>query len=162
MGCLIVKMARARFLNKKQIKEIISILDKQWGLEEKEFDYAFLMNDKNKIYVISKDITTVDFDALRIDSMGIYFAEYKNNEIRLSIEGSQIIGKVATKNIIEISDGLTKLWVRGYDIEVKDYDDKESAFVIVMNNGDFYGCGRLKDGKILNHVPKSRRIKSED
>ena len=155
-------MAKAKFLNKKQIKEVINTLDKQWGLKEKEFDYAFLMNDKKKIYIISKDITTVDFDALRIDSMGIYFAEYTNNEIRLSIEGSQIIGQIATKNIIEINDGLTKLWIRGYDIEVKDYKDQENAFVIVKNNGDFYGCGRLKEGKILNHVPKSRRIKSED
>ncbi|MBT4824831.1 hypothetical protein HN695_05010 [Candidatus Woesearchaeota archaeon] len=155
-------MARAKFLNKKQIKEIISTLDKQWGLKEKDFDYVFLINDKNKIFVISQDITEVNFDALRIDSMGSYFAEQKNNELRLSIEGSQIIGKIATKNVIEISDGLTKLWVRGYDIEVNEYKDKENAFVIVKNKEDFYGCGRLKEGKILNHVPKSRRIKSED
>ena len=179
-----------QFLNKKKVKEIFSILDNQWDLKkgfEKKLDFVFLLNSKNKIYVINNEIVNVDFDALRIDSMGMYFGELKegdtkskepksrgakNKEIRLSIEGSQILGEFARKNVIEISDGLMKLWIRGYDVEVKTKNssgEKEtkdesslSAYVIVKNNNDFFGCGRLKEGNILNHIPKSRRVRSVD
>ena len=175
-------MARLTFLNKKKVKDIYNILDRQWSLKkgfEKDLDYVFMMNSKNKIYVINNEITKVDFDILRIDNMGLYFGELKagdmkNGEIRLSIEGSQIVGPFATKNVVEISDGLKRLWVRGYDLEVNvsgkgkiaktadNLDVKKNPFVIVKNKDDSLGCGRLKEGKVLNHVPKSRRVRSED
>jgi len=159
-------VARLTFLNKKKVKEIFSILDKQWGLKkgfEKNLDYTFMINSKDKIYIINKQIADINIDVLRIDSMGLYFGErrsgVKNSEIRLSIEGSQIVGPFATKNVVEISDGLKRLWIRGYDIEVK---ESGNFFAIVSNSGDYLGCGRLKEGKLLNHIPKSRRVRSED
>ena len=168
-----------QFLKKKTVKEILNIIEKQWGLKkgfDDKLDFIFLMNSKNKIFIINKEIVNVDFDMLRIDSMGLYLGEVKdltskNAELRVSIEGSQIIGPLATKNIVEISNGLKKLWIRGFDIEVKNTngDDKtkntdkiNNAYVLVKNGNDFLGCGRLSNGKISNFVPKSRRVTSED
>ena len=83
----------------------------------------------------------------------------KNGELRLSIEGSQLIGKAAKKNVVEISDCQVKKWLFGNDIEIGTACE---GFVIVRNKNDFLGTGKIKDGVLLNFIPKTRRIHTGD
>lgn len=150
-------MRKLKILNKKQIKSILEKVNKQWGAELKT-DCAFLMSPKNKIYIVDKDISKIDMSKLRINNIGLYFGEIaKNNELRLSIEGSQIVGKNAKNNVVEVNKKQAKQWFRGEDIEVK---QQGNAFVILKHENDFLGCGRLVNGKVLNYVAKARRIQS--
>ena len=147
-------MQNLKILNKKQTKEILSLIKKQFGAEFKS-DFAFLKNEKGKIYLINKDISKINLEKLRINSLGLYFAETRNNEIRLSIEGSQLIGPLAKKNILELTEKQVKEWMQGNDLETKgDY----SGFVLVKHNKDFLGCGKVREGKVFNYVGKARRI----
>ncbi|MBI4140217.1 hypothetical protein HY485_00100, partial [Candidatus Woesearchaeota archaeon] len=100
-------------------------------------------------------VDQIDFSKLRINSIGLYFAEFRNNELRLSIEGSQIIGPKATKNVVELNNDELKQWLRGEDLE-KECD--ENGFVIIKHGNDYLGCGKIKEGKVLNFVPKARRL----
>jgi NOL1/NOP2/fmu family ribosome biogenesis protein len=159
-----------KILNSKQIKEILNLINRQWDCDVK-LDYAFLKNEtleqkkrfentvfkKNKIFIASKEIFNLDFSKLRINSLGLEFATIeKNNQIRLSIEGSQIIGPKAKKNIIELDEKEIKTWLKGEDVEK---EAEASGFVIVKHNNDFYGTGKYKEKRILNFIPKERRIK---
>ncbi|MBL7054239.1 hypothetical protein ISS05_00610 [Candidatus Woesearchaeota archaeon] len=147
-------MQNLTILNKKQAKEILKLIKKQFNADFKS-DYAFLKNEKEKIYLIHKDISVINIEKLRINSFGMYFAQIRNNEIRLSIEGSQLIGPKADKNILEIDEKQTKEWMAGTDLEIEgDY----SGFVLVKHNKDFLGCGKARDGKVFNFVGKARRI----
>lgn len=147
-------MQNLKILNKKQTKEILSLIKKQFGAEFKS-DFAFLKNEKGKIYLINKDISKINLEKLRINSLGLYFAETRNNEIRLSIEGSQLIGPLAKKNILELTEKQVKEWMQGNDLETKgDY----SGFVLIKHNNDFLGCGKVREGKVFNYVGKARRI----
>src|SRR3989338_6701686 len=149
-------MQNINILNSKEIKEIYSLIEKQWSAKLK-LDYAFLQNQKNRVFIINKDISKINLEKLRINSIGMYFCEIDRIGIRLSIEGSQIIGLKAAKNVVEINEEQAKKWLKGEDLEIKgDY----SGFIILKNNGDFLGAGRHKDGKILNYVAKERRISS--
>jgi len=146
-------MQNLKILNKKEIKRILSMLEKQWGFKE-ELNYAFLQSEKHKIYLANKEIFNLDLSKLKINSFGLYFADVRTG-IRLSIEGSQIVGKKATKNIVELNDKEAKDWMSGLDIE-KQTDSNE--FVIIKHGDDFMGTGKAtEDGKILNYVPKARR-----
>ena len=58
-----------------------------------------------------------------------------------------------------MSDGEAKVWLHGNNIIRKNI--KESGFVIIKNNDDFIGCGRVKEEEILNLIPKTRRILSD-
>lgn len=158
-------ISKLEFLNKKRIKEIVSTIDANWSLSSQEplMQYHYLLNNKSKVFIVAKDVESVDLSQMRIDSIGLYLGELMDGNFRLSIEGSQIIGPYAKKNVVEISDGLMKLWIRGYDLEVKNPSDcEDGAFVIIKNNSDFVGCGRFSSGKISNFISKSRRIRSED
>lgn len=147
-------MPQLKILNNKEIKEICKLIEKQWGAKPK-LDYGFLQNNKNRVFIISKDISKIDLSKLRLNSVGMYFCEIDDKGIRLSIEGSQIIGPKATKNVVELNEEETKKWFKGENLEIKgDY----SGFLIIKNNNDFLGTGKYSNGKILNYVGKSRRV----
>ncbi|MBN2112037.1 hypothetical protein JW707_02955 [Candidatus Woesearchaeota archaeon] len=147
-------MQNLKILNKKEIKKILGAIESQWGFRE-ELDYAFLETEKGKVYLANKEIFSIDLSKLKINSLGIYFAEIKSG-IRLSIEGSQIIGPKATKNIVELNDEEAKQWMAGLDLD-KQTECKD--FVIIKYKDDFLGTGKqTKEGKVLNFVPKVRRM----
>ena len=86
--------------------------------------------------------------------MGMYFGHVKNNELRLSIEGSQLLHKSAKKNVLELDDENAKKWMDGQDI---DMETSKNGFQIIANNGSALGCGKISKEKLLNFVPKERR-----
>ena len=132
----------------------MALLNEQWGFDKK-LDYAFVLTEKERIYLIKRSIDNLDLTKLRINSLGLYFAEFRNNELRLSIEGSQIVGPFATKNFVVINDNELRQWLRGEDL-IKECT--QTGFVIIKHSEDYLGCGKYKDGTILNFVPKTRRL----
>lgn len=144
-----------KVLNSKEVKAVAAIVKQQWGSDLSR-DYGFLEGKDGDIFLISRDIEKLDLQQLRINSLGLYFGQLRNGELRLSIEGSQIVGKTAAKNVVDLDDNEFKLWLRGEDIERA--SDGCSGYVIIKHNNDFIGCGKCKDGKILNFVPKARRV----
>ncbi|HDM43602.1 MAG TPA: hypothetical protein ENG02_00205 [Candidatus Woesearchaeota archaeon] len=154
-----------KFLPKREVKRFDDLIEKQWGSKFRLADYGVLFKEKTrKIYIVSRDIDMIigKERLFRIDSAGLYFGELtKWNLLRLSIEGSQLVGKSAKKNVVEFNAKQIKEWIKGEDVEVGSFDGE--GFALVKHESDFYGCGRVlkKNGKtlILNFVPKARRIK---
>ena len=163
-------MSELKILNNKEIKETLKLIENQWNAKIK-LEYGFLKNNKNRIFTVSQDISKIDVSKLRLNSVGMYFCELDERGVRLSIEGSQIVGPKATKNIVELNEEETKKWFKGEDLE-KDCKDC-SGFVILKNKyqkksfskekiffaEDFLGCGKYVNGKILNYLGKTRRVK---
>ncbi|MBU0615689.1 MAG: hypothetical protein KJ601_06355 [Nanoarchaeota archaeon] len=151
------QISHQKILNKKESKEILKAIKDQWGADLKD-DYVFLKNDKERVSIANRDIEKIDFERLKVNSVGVYICETQNG-IRLSIEGSQLIGPLATKNVLKLEDKPARDWLKGIDIE---YKGELRGFLIIQHNDDFLGCGKAVDGKILNHVPKTRRINASD
>lgn len=147
-------MQKLKILNKKEAKKILKVLDEQYGFSG-ELDYVFMLSEKDKLFLINKDIERIDLDKVRINSMGLYFGTLAENSIRLSVEGSQIIGKKAHKNIIELDDNEAEEWFKGLDIHRK---IETNGFVILKHRDDIIGCGKAVEEKILNYLPKIRRL----
>ncbi|MBU1204302.1 MAG: tRNA pseudouridine(55) synthase TruB [Nanoarchaeota archaeon] len=148
-------MLELKILNRKKIKEILALIKEQWGADFSS-ELVFLMNDKGKIFLVNKEVFDLPLEKLKINSIGLYFGELKNNELRLSIEGSQLIGKDAKQNLIEINEKQAMQWLKGQDV---DADGNYRGFVILKHENDFLGTGKYKDEKVLNFVPKARRFK---
>jgi NOL1/NOP2/fmu family ribosome biogenesis protein len=145
-------MQKLKILNSKEIKQIMNMLKEQYGFNEKP-DYVFLKSSKEKIYIINRNMANIDLTKLRIDSMGLYFGGFQKDGFRLSIEGSQIIGKKAKKGIINLDDKQKTQWLKGEDIT---YEGE--GYVIVKNKQDILGSGKIKDNKLLNYIPKARKL----
>jgi NOL1/NOP2/fmu family ribosome biogenesis protein len=151
-------MQNLKALNSKEIKKIYENLNDTFGFS-KELDYAFLLNNRNRIFLINREISAIDTTKLRINSIGLYFAELPHDEVRLSIEGAQLIGKDCTKNVVELNEKEARDWLKGFDLFK---ETKEKSFVILKHKDDFLGCGKATGEKILNFVPKNRRLKVSD
>ena len=147
---------KLKILNTREIKDILKKIKDLYGFTPK-IDDAFLMDAKQKIYLISKKINMIDFEQLHINSMGLYFADInKYDELRLSIEGSQIVGPHAEKNILELNEEQVRAYFRSEEIPM---DEKDTPFVLLKYNADFFGASKIKEGKLLNYLPKAHRTK---
>jgi len=148
-------MPKLKILSSRELKDINKAFSYYWGIDIKlnSLGYAYLKNAKNKVYAVTKEMTRIDLDQLKIDTMGTYLFYWDGKVLRLSIEGSQLFGKMATKNVLQIED---KGWLQGFDLNVE-LDDPE-GFTIIKLGDDFVGCGRYKQGRLLNYLPKNRTI----
>ena len=114
-----------------------------------------MKNNQDKIFIISKDFKSLDARDLRVNGLGLYFLNVSKGP-RLSIEGSQIIGRKAGKNVYEVEDNELSEWLKGYDLKC---DESLKGYKIIRSNKDFYGVGFASNGKIKNFIPKERRIR---
>jgi NOL1/NOP2/fmu family ribosome biogenesis protein len=141
-------------LNSKEIKNITKQLEEQFGIEEKP-DYVFLQNNKDKVYITTRDIERIDLESIRIDSIGLYFGKFYSDGFRLTIEGAQLIGPLCKKNVVDVTLGQKHDWLLGKDIPL---EVKENCFVILKWNNDYLGCAKVKNGIALNSVPSARTL----
>lgn len=141
-------------MNSKATKEIKHMLEEQFGIKNK-FEFAFTKNAKDKIYVINRDVEKIRFDKLRIDSAGLYIGTIQPDGFRPSIEGTQMLGKLAKKNVVEISLEQKHEWMKGNNIDLPGENER---IVLLKWKNDFLGSGKIKNGVVLNSVPKARRL----
>lgn len=147
-------------LNNKRVKKIISVLSSQFGFEGDFLKkYAFFMKKKdNSFKMVTRDVAVINECNINVDSIGLRIGKEISDGILLSIDGSQIIGPYCTKNIVEISREEARKWLRGFDLNT----EHKADFVILKHGGDFLGTGKVKNNKILNNIPKTRRLKCID
>lgn len=150
-------MQNLHILNSKETKEILSLLKSQFDFTAK-LDYAFLRN-KEDLYIIGRDVAKIDTKKFRINNLGLYFGEIKNNSLRLSIEASQLIGNESGKNILTLDDEQVLYWIAGENIRV---ETSLRGYVLIKNKKDYLGCGYVKDKTLLNYIPKERRLKLKE
>ena len=145
-------------VEKVDSKEIEKIIEKNYRCKIDLSVYSVFRNKDGKIFISAKGIPKKLVDASSY--IGLYLGKIKRNEkIQLSIEGSQIVGPKAKKNIATLNDKNIKKWMEGMTIEEFDCNNcEERNFVLITNGEDFFGSGLFKENKIENYVPKGRRI----
>lgn len=145
---------KGKFLKSKEVKEVHKLLNEQFGYENK-LEYYFYKTEKDRVYIVNREVSDV-LDEIKINSLGLYFATItKDNKLRLTVEGSQIVGPEATKNVIEIDEDKMFQWFKGEDLIMQ---GTEGEFVILKFEKDYLGCGKVRDGNILSFLPKTRRL----
>ncbi len=155
-------MQELQIQNSKQLKEIHEMLNLQYGFTEKIRDVFLLSEKKQKLYIFTHDMVDVELGKVRIDSMGLYFGAIVDGQIRLSIEGSQIIGPRCTKNIIELEKSEMQTWIRGDKITLDEKQkEKLQGFVIIKYKNDYLGAGKVAGEILLNYIPKTRYVHAD-
>lgn len=154
-----MRQIKTEILNSKEKKLLFKKLKDQWKTNTDLLkDKVFFRKSSGKVFILEKEAAELLIETnVRIYSYGNYFGTDVENGFRVSIEGSQIIGEISNANIIELNDDEIKQWVAGNDM-TKDFPS--NGFVIIKNKKDFYGCGKSGNGRILNYIPKARRIKN--
>lgn len=149
-----------KILNAKEKKTVENKLYGQFGVPE--ISDKIIMRGKDKMFLFSGSFNEHQIKKLEkitlIERIGAYFAKIdeRTKDIRLSIEGSQIIGPEVKKNIFEINEEQTQEWMKGRELRIR---TGKKGFLILKYKNDFLGTGKASEEKIGNFIPKSRRLK---
>ena len=147
-----------KILNKKEKEKLLRGISAQYNTKPLSdlLSYGFLKDKDNKIYLLSKD---VPLEILKLSPrVGLYFCKLEKDGIRLSIEGSQLLKKFLTKSskMLTLNQKQLELWFKGEDINI---EKNLYGWFILLYNKDVIGCGKVKNGILLNYLPKERRVK---
>ncbi len=150
-------MVADKILNSKDKKHLFRLMEEQWGADTSVLkDKVLIKKPSGKIFIVGKEAAELEHEMpIRTYSMGNYFGKEEKDEFRVTIEGSQIIGAHCRKNIISLDDEQIKAWVRGEEVAIP---EEHQGFCLVKHGKDFYGCGNARRGRLINHIPKTRRI----
>lgn len=158
-------MFELKILDKSKKKTILNELE-NYGIGK--LNYLFLRtNSKLRIFsgLISKDELLAWMRDIRVDNIGLYFASLENG-LRMSLDAVHLLAAQVSKNILEIDDIQAEKWFHGHELSIDELkktcelDGLKEGFIIIKNKGDFIGVGKLSRTKILNFMPKERRIKN--
>jgi len=158
-------MQKLTVLNTREKKKIIDDLKELYGFSG-TMEGSLLTNKEQKLFLITPDISKISRDEdkeLRLDAAGLYIGKIEINGIRLSMEGSQLVGPHSDKHVLEIDEEHLEPWVKGEDFtlsekEQKRINDEEGFFIIKFDN-DYIGCAQIKKGNVRSLVSKERRLK---
>ena len=139
-------------------KRIITQLNKQFGITD--LPYLIIQFGKEKLRLYTGNLSKEELyhldNEIRIENIGLYFAKWEEeNDIRLTIDGVQLLKNQITKNILELNDNQADQWLKGNDLDIKE----ERGWKILKHNNEFLGCGKSTGEKITNFMPKERRIR---
>lgn len=152
-------------LSKNEKIQVENLLKNQFGIKS----IPGILNKKGaeKIFIFQGDMFPKEIKELeqltQIERVGVYFAKIFQDKqgyehIRLSIEGTQILGNQFTKNIFELNEEQAEKWMQGEELNIK---TGKREFIIMKHKQDFLGTGKASEEKIGNFIPKSRRLKSK-
>lgn len=147
---------------KGEKKHILEQLEQQYGITK--IPHLFLRFGKDKIRgytgALSMDEINLFEEKIRIELLGIYLFNKHPDGMRLSLDAIHIFKDQITKNIIELTDKQAEEWFRGEDLLLtEEFKKQEKTYKVLKNKGDFIGCGKLSENRLINYLPKERRIR---
>jgi len=154
-------MPNIKILNKKETQEISEKLKEQFGINE--IPGIILMKGKERIFLFQGEATENEIKKIdsitNIERAGVYIGKIfePTDEIRLSIEGTQIFKNQITKNIfiLDKREDYEK-WMNGQELQIK---TNLRGMIVIKYQNEFLGCGKASEEKIGNFIPKNRRLK---
>jgi NOL1/NOP2/fmu family ribosome biogenesis protein len=151
-----------KILNSKEVRNIHELLEEQFGYKGK-LELVFMLSEKKqRIYLFTRDLAKMDISRLRVDSMGLYFATIFEGKLRLTIDGSQLIGPDCSKGVIDVAKKEMQAWLMGEKLLLSQLEQQPAeapeGFVILRFGEHYLGCGKIGGDLILNYIPKTRYI----
>ncbi len=145
-------------LGSRDKRDLFVLFEEQWAIEiPRELrDEVWLKDRDERIFLCTRAVAALPIDRMRAERAGVYLGAIQRREFRLSVEGSQLFGPLARKNVVDLTREEAFRWLKGEDIA---RESESRAFVLVRHKSDFLGCGKLAEGRIINYVPKERRLR---
>jgi len=145
------------FVKPGERKRILASLHERYGISQ--VSGTLLETGKQKIRLFSGTMTKEELQELAglvaVEVVGLYIVSREKVGFRIGLDGTTMLGKYATQHVHELSAQETEHWMKGGDILVK----LERGIWIVKHGSDFLGCGVSNGEKLINYVPKERRIR---
>jgi NOL1/NOP2/fmu family ribosome biogenesis protein len=165
-------MMGVRFMFKKEKQEIVEKL-KYYGITE--LPYLLVYSGKEKIRGYSGSLSMDEIRNLNenigLEIIGQYLLHDYPDGMRISFDAIFNLGNQITKNVIDLNEKQQQEFLKGNDIlltkneeEILKKNGETKGFKIIRittksGKKELIGTGKLLDGRILNYMPKERRMR---
>ncbi len=132
-------------------------LKRQYGVEKAFRGLTLIMAGQRRIRACTRETYELSKKLKKVQQLGVYVAKLRDEEVILSIEGSQILGDEIKSNIIELDEHEAVEWMKASPIKIK--EKPKSRYVVAKHGKIYLGSGIVsRDGKIYPQIAKWRRI----
>ncbi|HID96384.1 MAG TPA: NOL1/NOP2/sun family putative RNA methylase [Candidatus Latescibacteria bacterium] len=131
-------------------------LARRFGLED--LSAVDFTRKGGKIWAMSRQLSSFDFPHLL--TKGLPFARELKTGYKLTTNGIQLFGGLASRNTVGLSREEVERYIRGNDVEVDSgrIEGITDGQVIVSWGSFPIGSGLLKGTRLKNQIPRYRRI----
>ena len=126
----------------------------RFGISKDAFAGLRALEDQETIFVGTREV--MEFDAVRPMRRGIRLARLYPYSLKPTTFGMQVLGRQATRNVIELSDEQTKRLVNGESLSIE--AEAENGFVLLKWQGFVAGVGFYKRPVIKSQIPRFRPV----
>jgi NOL1/NOP2/fmu family ribosome biogenesis protein len=146
-----------RFIKSSEKKRIVSEIEERFGITK--LPSVLVETGKEKIRGFSGTMTKDEILELsriaNVEVVGLYLFK-KEHSLRLSHDAVHVFSSQIKKGVLEINDSQAKDWIDGKDLNL---NTNEKGAIVLKYEKDFVGCGISTGEKVLNYVPKERRVR---
>lgn len=146
-------------LTQHETEKIRKQLNEQFGISE--IPGKIIAWGKDRLFLFTGEAGDKELEKIQhsapIEKIGVYFAKIINDEIKLTIEGTQALSSQITKGIFNLDSRQAEEWMMGRELNIK---TGLKGFIAIKHKDDFLGCGKASQEKITNFIPKPRRLKN--
>ncbi len=139
-------------LDQKELARLKRRLLERYGIAE--VPHVIVRSGKRKYRAATKEAIEI----MKAWLVGVYIMKETPFGLMLSIEGTQLLGPLAKKNVFEISQEMIDGWMRGEDIEIGARNELERGLVIIRCGNLYLGSGLYDGQRIKNLLPKARKV----
>ncbi len=138
-------------------EQLLRKIKEHFGIPEEAFcDFELYERKKGEFWMTSKD--ALFFELPLQSRCGFKFAQlFSRGGFRLSSHAVQLLGALATRNVVELTRSEMEAFIRGEDLENR-WEGLRGQ-VIVRYRGVPLGCAVVVESRLKNQVPSSKRIK---
>lgn len=118
-------------LNNSEKNKIKNYLNEHYGIIQ--IPGTIIQIGKERLFLFQGSLNEKQIKSFEstipVERIGTYFAKFVNEDIKLSIEGVQLLQNQITKNIFEINNSEAEEWMMGRDLLIEEINkDKVSDF----------------------------------
>jgi NOL1/NOP2/fmu family ribosome biogenesis protein len=137
-------------------REVLDWWEERFGVPPETFDgYTFWEKGKGKIWILHAEVV----DPIRIEGLGMTFLRTRQEHWKPTTEAVQRFGRLATKNVVELTGGEAEAFAAGHDQEL-DWDGDWGYLIAahrVAGELEPLGVGLYLHGELRSVVPKGRQ-----
>ena len=134
----------------KRLREV----RERFGIPKDAFARLRALEDQETIFVSTPEV--MEFDAVRPMRRGIRLARIYPYSLKPTTFGMQVLGRQATRNVIELNDEQARRLINGDSLNIE--ADAENGFVLLQWQGFVAGVGFYKRPVLKSQIPRFRPV----
>jgi NOL1/NOP2/fmu family ribosome biogenesis protein len=129
-------------------------LSERFGIPIERFEKLAAIEDQETVFVGTPE--AMRFDAVRPMRRGIRFARIYPYSLKPTTFGMQVLGREATRNVVDLGDEQAKLLINGGSLNIE--VDADDGFVLLRWRGCVVGVGFYKRPVLKSQIPRFRPV----